>query len=58
MSERIITSEVTQKIGEEVLLSGWVERIRTHGKIAFIDLKDRGGVLQVVALTPENVSFS
>lgn len=56
MLERTITKEVLQKIGEEVALSGWVERVRAHGKIAFFDLRDRGGVLQIVGHTPETVS--
>ena len=34
--------------GQEIVLCGWVENHRHHGKILFIDLRDRYGVTQVV----------
>ena len=36
-------------VGSEVVVCGWVQNRRDHGGIAFIDLRDRYGVLQVVA---------
>lgn len=37
-----------QLIGEEIRAAGWVENIRDHGGVSFIDLRDMYGVLQVV----------
>ncbi len=41
------------KINEQVTLAGYVDKVRNHGKITFIDLKDRSGVIQCVG---ENIA--
>ena len=43
-------------IGKEVRLSGWCHRIRDHGGLLFIDLRDHYGLTQVVA-DPDSPSF-
>ena len=48
LMERTLIDQTPQKIGQEVLLKGWVNIRRDHGKIIFIDLRDRTGLLQVV----------
>lgn len=45
--------ETKDKAGQTVELFGWVQGRRDHGKIIFIDLRDRSGVVQVV-FTPAN----
>ncbi len=42
-------NEVTESdVGQTVRVAGWVENIRDHGGVSFIDLRDMYGVLQVV----------
>jgi aspartyl-tRNA synthetase len=45
-----------QQIGETVRLSGWCHRIRDHGGVLFIDLRDHYGLTQVVA-DPDSPAF-
>lgn len=37
-----------QDIGKELRVAGWIENIRDHGGVSFVDLRDMYGVLQVV----------
>lgn len=50
---RTLTNETIQKISQEVLLQGWVGARRDHGKIIFLDLRDRSGVVQLVINTSD-----
>lgn len=44
----------SKNAGKKVVLKGWVHRIRDHGGVVFLDLRDREGVVQVVF--PNNIS--
>ena len=41
----------TQHVGKIVNIMGWVDRVRDHGGVLFIDLRDRSGICQVVVDT-------
>ncbi len=58
--KRIMIEETSKYVGKKVKVAGWVHSRRDHGKLIFIDLRDRSGLLQVVftgkeanALRPE-----
>lgn len=53
MKKRIYTNETIKKEGEIVTLAGWVDARRDHGKLIFLDLRDREGIIQIV-ITPKN----
>jgi aspartyl-tRNA synthetase len=53
MFMRILLTETVNKVGEEVLLKGWVNARRDMGKIMFLDLRDRSGIIQVVGVPSE-----
>ena len=56
--QRTLAAETPKKIGKKVRLCGWVDRRRDHGKLVFIDLKDRSGVVQIViSSSPSEVSI-
>ncbi len=44
-------------IGQELRLAGWIENIRDHGGISFVDLRDQYGVVQVVLQNKDIVNI-
>jgi len=46
--ERTISTQLETKVGQEVRIKGWLNAIRVLGKISFMVIRDRGGLMQIV----------
>jgi len=50
--KRILNIETLKYLNKKVRVCGWVQTVRSHGKIVFLDLRDKNGLLQIV-ISPE-----
>ena len=48
---RTLAKQTVESVGKEVTLKGWIDSRRDHGKIMFLDIRDRSGIVQVVVDT-------
>lgn len=55
---RILASETTTYIGQDITVSGWVNSRRDHGGLIFIDVRDHTGVVQLVINPEQADAFS
>lgn len=46
--DKTIDCITEEDVGKSCKVAGWVENIRDHGGVSFVDLRDMYGVLQVV----------
>ena len=52
---RILSRDVAKHVGEEITIEGWVHKKRILGGLTFINVRDRGGLTQVVLHDKEEV---
>lgn len=48
MDQRVLASKAGEHIGKIIVIKGWVKIRRDHGKLIFLDIRDRSGIIQVV----------
>ena len=54
--QRTLIIETLEKVDEIVTIKGWVSTVRNHGKLVFLDVRDRTGIIQCVGTIEEKVS--
>jgi asparaginyl-tRNA synthetase len=53
MSDTVEVRDLASHVGMEIVIRGWVESTRAHGKVAFLDVRDGTGVVQGVVIKKE-----
>lgn len=54
--QRTLIIETLENIEKTVTIKGWVSTVRNHGKLVFLDVRDRTGVIQCVGTFNEKVT--
>ncbi len=53
--ERVITRDLKEHTGQKVLIKGWLHKKRLLGGLTFINVRDRGGLVQVVVKDKDEI---
>jgi len=56
--QRILTNDTPKHKGKKIKVAGWIATRRDHGKIVFLDLRDRQGIVQVVLIPQEKEAYA
>ena len=55
--ERVLIGDTPKYVGKKVKIQGWVSTRRDHGKLVFMDIRDRSGVIQVVVIPDKEEAY-
>lgn len=58
LGKRVLALATKQMLGSEVVVAGWVSKIRDHGGLIFIDLRDWSGLVQLVVDKADPETFN
>ena len=47
--KRTLVKNTPECVGKEIIVKGWIDKYRSHGKLVFLDLRDFTGTIQIVS---------